>query len=160
MAADLSILLFARLDAPWADTTVATDACMTGIGVTAAQCSEVDLQKLALLPVPDFNIPSEVDRTMPSPQWRTIVSSGWHYPEHINILELRALDTGLRWLTSMTKSAGARLLMWSDSAVHDSVGVAQRTLIQAFHLTTNTRYGSYHLGKRCGFLLQLDPDGS
>ena len=63
MAADLSILLFALLDAPWADTTVATDACMTGIGVTAAQCAEVDLQQLALLPVPNFNIPSEVDRT-------------------------------------------------------------------------------------------------
>jgi hypothetical protein len=49
--------------------------------------------------------------------WRTIVSSPWRDAEHINVLELRALSTALRWTLSRPSSIGQRLLLFSDSMV-------------------------------------------
>ena len=58
-----------------------------------------------------------LDPTLVSLVWSVIVASPWRYPEHINILELRALTTGVRWVGSFPDSIGARLVVWCDSLV-------------------------------------------
>jgi hypothetical protein len=50
-------------------------------------------------------------------RWSTIVSSRWSQREHINVLELRALTTAIRWALSHPHSLARRLLLFSDSSV-------------------------------------------
>jgi ribonuclease HI len=52
-----------------------------------------------------------------SSAWRTIVSSRWRRPEHINVLELRALTTAVRWVLSFRQALNCRLLVLCDSQV-------------------------------------------
>ena len=47
---------------------------------------------------------------------RVIVSSRWRDPEHITILELRAVQTALRWASSRPALRDSRLLLLVDSA--------------------------------------------
>jgi hypothetical protein len=119
MAMDLAPMLFSSLDSTWFETTIATDASGTGQGVVAAECPHDDIQFMAQMRVPDFS--KELDRTMhptlTKARWRDIVAAPWRNPEHINVLELRALDTGVRWLASRPSTLGTRVLVWSDSSV-------------------------------------------
>ncbi len=48
---------------------------------------------------------------------RVLVSSRWRDREHINILELRAVQTALRWATSRPAGVDCRLLLLVDSSV-------------------------------------------
>lgn len=50
--------------------------------------------------------------------WRTIISSPWRgAEEHINLFELRAVTTSLRWVLSFPSSVDRRLLLLCDSQV-------------------------------------------
>ena len=57
-------------------------------------------------------------------RWRTVVSSQWNYAEHINVQELRAVSTAMRWVLSRPAAIGRRLLLLSDSTV--VVGAANK----------------------------------
>jgi hypothetical protein len=49
--------------------------------------------------------------------WREIISSEWVSPsEHINVRELRAFATALRWCLSLPASFGKRVVFFSDSS--------------------------------------------
>lgn len=109
----LAPLLFSNLRADWMPCVVATDASSTGLGVVAqamepAECGRVseqvrcgDLRALA------------VKRQ----RWRCIVSHRWKKPAHINELECRAVDTGLRWALTCRGAVGSRILFLCDSQV-------------------------------------------
>jgi hypothetical protein len=100
----LAPLLFAPLDAAWFDRVIATDASEAGLGVVATKTAANTL------------LASGCDPT--SATWSTIVSSRWRRsPEHINILEARALCTAVRWALSFPNSVCRRLLALSDSQV-------------------------------------------
>ena len=118
VACDLAPLLFTSIRSTWFPRTVATDASSHGMGVVASTCGPDLLEYMSRC-----NPPSDgtVDRTLPTPlqglHWSTIVSSAFRYPEHINVLELRALTTAVRWVTSFPGSIDSRLVLWCDSLV-------------------------------------------
>jgi hypothetical protein len=122
LAADLAPLLFSSIGAPWFGKTIATDASTDGQGVCATTADPVDLQHMAIQPLPEPGLPiSDECRGVPTgladSRWTDIVASPWRFHEHINVLELRALTTGLRWAVSSPACRGSRLLAWSDSLV-------------------------------------------
>ena len=105
--AGLAPLLQTSLSLSWFPDVVATDASEFGLGVVAATIG----QSAAIAA-------SAGDRPVHGlGQWRTIVSSEWAYLEHINVLELRAVSTALRWVLSRPTSVSSRLLLLCDSQV-------------------------------------------
>lgn len=143
-AMDLAILLFSALDAPWFPQVVATDASETGLGVVAATSSGPALERMSRCPPRDMG--PGVDRSLHpdlhGKPWREIVASRVRYEEHINVLELRAVDTAIRWVTSHPDSVGSRVMLWSDSSV--VVGAVNKG-----------RSSSYSLLRRCRALAAL-----
>lgn len=114
----LSPLLFARIDSGWFRRCVATDASQTGMGVVSA--SLPDHRAVAFAGLSSTSA-AEI-ASVPSLPWATIVSSPWRVssnsgPEHINVLELRAITTALRWVLSSPSSPGRRVLLFTDSTV-------------------------------------------
>jgi hypothetical protein len=113
---NIAPLLYWCLSAPWAPVVVATDASMDGQGVVATPMADSAVfEKVASdLSVPDHgNLPAVLDHV----RWSTIVSSRWERPEHINVLEVRAVSTAVRWMLSYPTSVSRRLLVLSDSLV-------------------------------------------
>ena len=104
----LSPLLFASIGAEWFDRVIATDASEHGQGVVATKCvadpSEVTTAEDAVSVAEDC-------------RWSTIVSAQWQGREHINIYELRALSTAVRWVCSFPSAIGRRVLVLNDSQV-------------------------------------------
>ena len=49
--------------------------------------------------------------------WRTIISAPWSEPEHINVLELRAVLLAVHWMLSYPSSLSARAYLLVDSTV-------------------------------------------
>jgi hypothetical protein len=112
----LAPLLFASLSSSWFSRVVATDASGLGQGVVA---SVADGESL----LADRGVPllSWVEST----DWKTIVSSPWRdTADHINVLELRAIHTALRWVLSFPQSTACRCVVLSDSLV--SVGALSK----------------------------------
>jgi reverse transcriptase-like protein len=108
----LAPLLFSSVDSPWFDRILSTDASESGMGVVVARASDQEMDTVASLP----KIPSKPIDTSPL-HWSTIVSTPWSKKEHINVLEVRALSTAVRWAISRPASLGCRLLSLSDSQV-------------------------------------------
>jgi hypothetical protein len=117
---NLAPLLIAQLSAPWFSRVVATDASDVGCGVVASlaapHAAQARLARLAGVP-PSEQPDSELLTLATAPVWRTIVSSPWRIPEHINVLELRSVMVALRWALSFPSSVRHRLLVLSDSSV-------------------------------------------
>ena len=115
----LAPLLFASLKPVWFHKAIATDASDTGMGVSTTPASPAALREMSLARPPCDNGP--VDRSLHPAlrgrKWTDIVSVGWRYPEHINALELHALDTAVRWCASHPTSVGCRLVLWCDNLV-------------------------------------------
>ncbi len=103
----LAPLLFSCTSAPWFDRVVATDASSAGHGVVAAKSDVADSVTSA----------EQATDLAESADWRVIVSAPWRRAEHINVLELRALCTAVRWVLSFRHSVGSRVLVLCDSQV-------------------------------------------
>ena len=140
MAVGLVPLLFADVGASWSSTVVATDASTQGQGVVASNFPSSVVGDMALvLPPRDSSI---IDRALPHPaledsQWRTVVSSPFRFPAHINDKELWALTTGVRWAFSSPRLFRSRVLLWSDSLV--AVFAARKGRSSAFPLLRRLR---------------------
>ena len=80
---------------PW---SLATDASETGLGVVAT-ADRVEQSDLA------------------DARWSDIVASRWRFPDHINVLEIRAVSAAVRWALKFPSSLGHRLRVFSDSQV-------------------------------------------
>ena len=68
-------------------------------------------------PLPPPPTMADMQRTLQSSRWSTLVSHAWNREAHINGLELEALQLGLRWHASQPLSLGARLPVLLDSSV-------------------------------------------
>ena len=106
---NLAPLMFVDTSVQWFERVVATDASSDGMGVVAAPLE----QEAAPVVVSGADAAALVARS----EWRTIVSSRWRRPEHINVLELRALTTAMRWVLSFRHAVSCRLLVLCDSQV-------------------------------------------
>ena len=104
----LAPLLFTCTSAQWFDRVVATDASSTGFGVVAA----VAVSDPAVVVTKD-----DAKVLADQSAWRTIVAAPWRVTEHINVLELRALNTALRRVLSHPRAVGARVRILCDSQV-------------------------------------------
>jgi hypothetical protein len=64
------------------------------------------------------SLPSYFDvyNVLSSLPWTTIISARWHFHQHINVLELHALLSAVRWVLSRPSSIGNRLLCLIDNA--------------------------------------------
>jgi hypothetical protein len=110
-AVGLAPLLFSDLGASWFPRVVATDASERGLGVavTAQAAAPVALGAVA---AEEAAVAAATEC-----RWSTIVSAGWRDSEHINVLELRALTTGVKWVCSHPFAVGQRVWVLCDSSV-------------------------------------------
>ena len=117
-AAALAPLLWAPLSPPLHRHALATDASLLGQGVVAAPSLADDSSATRAGPPPP-QLQSPPDSVSPSyhPKWRKIVASPWRFPDHINVLEYRAVTTGVRWLLSSPCSLFHRVRLYLDSTV-------------------------------------------
>lgn len=106
---DLAPLMFVDTSTNWFDRVVATDASSEGMGVVAAP--------LEAEAAPRVVTSADAAALVTSSAWRTIVSSRWRRAEHINVLELRALTTAVRWVLSFREAVNCRVLVLCDSQV-------------------------------------------
>jgi hypothetical protein len=96
----LAPFLHSRLDQDWFPFVIATDASSTGMGVVACNTGLQAVRAAAMSQAalePEAGTPPAVCNDL---RWSTIVSRRWMDLEHINVLELRAVPTALRWALS------------------------------------------------------------
>ena len=115
----LAPLLFTRLDVEWFSKAVATDASSTGMGVVSAACEDGILMDFAKKTSKHgcAEMTEHEEQLVHSLNWRDIVSAPWKEREHINVLELRAASTAVRWVLSHPSAMCRRLLVFCDSQV-------------------------------------------
>jgi len=121
------------MDMPWFDRLVATDASTDGLGVVAARVPHDRITGVASLPPVSDAPPSTTDC-----RWSTIVSSPWREPEHINVLEIRAISTAVRWALSSPASIRRRLVVLCDSQV--AVFAISKGRSSSFQILRRLRY--------------------
>lgn len=118
----LAPLLWCSLRHDWFPDVLATDASTSGLGVVAIAADVDDVADAAAEPV-TLPLPDQEPRVHPSlrpileSRSRVIVSAHWRDQEHINVLELRAVHTALRWAASRPAGLDCRLMLLVDSAV-------------------------------------------
>lgn len=122
IACALAPLLSTSLASPWFPKVIASDASTLAQGVCAAPRSVLQLRAMANTPPPQVaqkGIPMDrsLHRDLHDAQWSTIVSAPFSRKEHINVLELRALRTAVRWVASSPLALGSRVMSWVDSLV-------------------------------------------
>jgi hypothetical protein len=122
----LAPVLVSRTRQNWFPYAVAVDASSLGGGVSGAKLGSECVAALAARPP---NLPSAdssvATNTAPIPgvplvdssEWKTIASYRFKRPRHINLLELSALTTSVRWVLSFRHSLRSDCLLLSDSAV-------------------------------------------
>lgn len=103
-ATGLAPLLRSSLSDRLFSRAVAVDASSTGLGVVATR-RPADAEEAR-----DFS-------ELPEDGWQVIVASNWAYPDHINVLEVRAVATAVKWAIKHRESLGSRLRLYSDSLV-------------------------------------------
>ena len=99
----LAPLLLARLSAPSFHSLIAVDASSSGLGVVASKS--------------DTRGGESVEELVQQRDWSVILASRWRRDEHINVLELRAVHTAVRWALSYPLTFGCRIRILSDSKV-------------------------------------------
>ena len=117
-AAMLAPLLFRSIRTSLAHVAVATDASSTGLGVVRSVVPRALAEAAAAAPsVPGKSPAPAVSVALKAAPWATVVSHRWRDEEHINVLEVRAVLTGVRWALSQPRVAACgRLLLFTDSS--------------------------------------------
>jgi len=116
----LAPLAWSSLKVPWCSHVIATDASSVGMGVVSQPIDPItsaDINTTCGNVSPDSPPSSSLSSVLSSP-WSPVISYPWNNPnEHINILEFRAVLSGLRWSLSLPHSSFSRLILLTDSAV-------------------------------------------
>jgi hypothetical protein len=134
----LAPLLFSSLSSPWFKRSVASDASSLGFGVVSTVLERDLMMRLASAP------PISSEPANPGPaSWSTIMSHKWIRQEHINVLELRAASSAVRWVLSHPLSLRRRLLLLSDSQV--AVGALSKGRSSSFQILRRLRFITAHL---------------
>jgi hypothetical protein len=135
----LAPVLVSELRSHWFPFVVAMDASSTGGGVAAAPMAP---QAVAALASRKPNLPAASKAVAPagaisgvpavdSEEWRVVASYRWKRPRHINLLELSALATSVRWILSY-KHGYSKCLLLSDSSV--VVGAVRKGRSSAYQI--------------------------
>lgn len=90
--------------------------------------------------LPNHTVPPKVARLLLSQRWSTIVASPWTSHEHINVKEMRAASTTIRWVASLPSAFSSRVLVLSDSAVAAAVLTKGRS--SAYNILRVSRFTS------------------
>jgi hypothetical protein len=130
----LAPLLHSSLDMAFFDRLVASDASEDGLGVVASRVSADYISTIAA------RAPVVADAPAPfGMQWSTIVSSAWRrHHEHINVLEVRAVCTAVRWALTSPASIRRRLVLLCDSQV--AVFAISKGRSSSFDILRRLRY--------------------
>ena len=108
-AAMLAPLLYASIKVPFMPRIIASDASEVAQGVVAATIDHSTCVAISsAISRPGCDMSPLLSSTITSSNWRTIVSSPWQQPEHINSLEVRAALTSIRWSLSLPSSVQHR----------------------------------------------------
>ena len=138
----LAPLLIADLAMPFFDHAVASDASAVGLGVVAGQLignEAVDSASVAGVrytdsvqyPDPAISVPLDV-------KWHTVVSVAWRRrPQHINVGELMAASTAVRWVATHSRSHGSRIVLFNDSTA--VVGALSKGRTSSFAMQAKLR---------------------
>ena len=118
----LAPLLVAELDQAVVPAVVCADASEYGQGVVAKAVEVPCIEQVATQPSLDgrpraVGDSGQAQLAGSTAGWKTIVASPWQHQEHINVLEVRALLTAVRWLISRPSALGTRVLALTDSQV-------------------------------------------
>jgi hypothetical protein len=124
----------------WFPFAIAVDASSSGGGVVGARMRPDAIAKLAsqpanlpaVSPTVATNGPIKGIPAVDSNQWRVVASYKWKRPRHINLLELSALTTSVRWVLSYSDRAVKNCLILSDSAV--VVGAVRKGRSSSFEI--------------------------
>jgi hypothetical protein len=124
----------------WFPYVIAVDASTSGGGVVGAHMHPSGVAKLAsqpanlpaVSPTAANNGPISGVPSVDSRQWRVVASYKWRRPRHINLLELSALTTSVRWVLSYRDRAVSNCLILSDSAV--VVGAVRKGRSSSFEI--------------------------
>jgi hypothetical protein len=124
----LAPLMVADLSSKWFNRIMATDASLTGLGVTATRASPVTMSKYARMSPCTTNNGVSLAPILQHPdsdqilydisdryKWSTIVSFKWSFLAHINNLELNSVLTCVKWLLSCPASINSRVLLLNDN---------------------------------------------
>jgi len=84
------------------------------------------------------SVPSRIGRLLGSQHWPTIVASPWRTHEHINVKEMRACATAVRWVASLPSAASRRVVLLTDSAV--AAAVLSKGRSSAFNILRVSRF--------------------
>lgn len=139
----LAPLLTADLNAGFFDRVLASDASMEGLGVVATPlAAKVQAFTSAMTGVEPAsgNVPIRAQPVAValSSSWYTTVSARWKRPlTHINLGELHAAHTAVKWTVRQPRSHGKRLLLFSDSTA--AVGALSKGRSSAFSSLTIIR---------------------
>lgn len=110
-------LLFSSLQSGWFGEAIASDASESGMGVVAAPRGTEQMRRLARrVPLPGEQTERCLHPDLGKARWKEIVASRWRFKEHINVLEMRAADTAIRWAASRPEAFRSRVLLLCDSA--------------------------------------------
>jgi len=114
----LAPLLVTNLSAQVLPRLVAFDSSSTGQGVVTARMPVSVVQRVHdSLPPLTASVEPYADRIVRSQRWATITSSPWRSAEHINIKEMRAGFTAVRWLSTLPSAFSSRAVLLTDSTV-------------------------------------------
>jgi hypothetical protein len=124
----------------WFPYVIAVDASSSGGGVVGAHMHPTSIAELAsqpanlpaVSPTVATNGPIRGVPSVDSKQWRVVASYKWRRPRHINLLELSALTTSVRWVLSYQDRAVSNCLILSDSAV--VVGAVRKGRSSSFEI--------------------------
>ena len=138
----LAPLLFADLAMPFFDHAVASDASSVGLGVTAGQLIGDEAVKAASVAgvryTPDVQYPDPAVTVPVDVSWYTVVSVAWRRrPEHINVGELMAARTAIRWAATHGRSHGSRIVLFNDSTA--VVGALSKGRTSSFPMLAKLR---------------------
>lgn len=120
IAIGVAPLLVANLSAPWSKLVFCSDASSTGYGVVAANFSPDTVSAMSLT-TPPVTDEERATYTLPpaflAADWSVLVAAPWMFPDHINVLEARALGMVPNFLAGDRNCTNQRILLWSDNTV-------------------------------------------
>ncbi|MEM7281757.1 MAG: hypothetical protein AAF438_09040 [Pseudomonadota bacterium] len=111
----LSPLFHATMKRPNSDVMLCSDASMDGGASLYAPFSLWHVNQDSLLHHVDRTVSSD-DRP-PDAKWKLIHKQRWKFKKHINVLEGRAILTGVRWLARQQQKLGVFVSTITDSQV-------------------------------------------
>lgn len=113
IAVGIAPLLFTDISSAWSSTVFCTDSSKSGYGVVSSSFPPAVVASMALIPPPLTDIDMANYRLPPpflAADWTVRLAAPWRFPDHINVLEARALGAVPSFAVP-----GTRVLLWCDN---------------------------------------------